>query len=81
MRDRDGKQQLGRQFEVSSGARHDRNRTQDPALQRERPDALLVSPDGFFSSRRVQIASLAAHHRIPAAYPDSIFIAAGGLMS
>src|SRR6516165_3028761 len=30
------------------------------ALAHERPDALFVGPDGFFSSRRVQLAILAA---------------------
>jgi putative ABC transport system substrate-binding protein len=35
-------------------------------LSRERPDALFVSPDAFFSSRRVQIVPLAARERIPA---------------
>src|SRR6516162_8431172 len=33
------------------------------ALARERPDALFVGPDGFFSSRRVQLAILAARER------------------
>jgi putative ABC transport system substrate-binding protein len=50
-------------------------------LQRERPDALFVAPDGFFSSRRVQIATLAARDRIPAAYASRAVAAAGGLMS
>jgi hypothetical protein len=35
---------------------------------RERPDALFVSGNAFFNSRRVQIASLAARDRIPASY-------------
>jgi putative ABC transport system substrate-binding protein len=47
----------------------------------ERPDALFVSPDAFFGSRRVQFATLAAHHRIPAAYSVREYVAAGGLMS
>jgi ABC-type uncharacterized transport system substrate-binding protein len=48
---------------------------------RERPDALLIAPDGFFTSRRVQFATLAAHHRVPAAYPLREFAEVGGLMS
>ena len=50
-------------------------------LARERPDALFVAADAFFTSRRVQIATLAARDRIPAAYSIRDFVAAGGLMS
>ena len=37
-------------------------------LARERPDALFVAPDAFFTSRRGQFATLTARDRIPAAY-------------
>ena len=37
-------------------------------LVRERPDALFVGGDPFFTSRRVQLAHLAARHAIPATY-------------
>jgi putative tryptophan/tyrosine transport system substrate-binding protein len=50
-------------------------------LARERPEALYVAPDGFFTSRRVQIVTLAARDRIPAAYANHAFVSAGGLMS
>ena len=50
-------------------------------LARERPDALFVAADAFFTSRRVQFATLAARDRIPAAYADRDYVAAGGLMS
>jgi putative ABC transport system substrate-binding protein len=46
---------------------------------RERPDALFVAPDGFFGSRSVQIATLAARGGIPAAYSVRDFVVAGGL--
>jgi putative tryptophan/tyrosine transport system substrate-binding protein len=50
-------------------------------LVREPPDALFVSSDAFFSSRRVQLISLAARHALPAAYSVREFVEAGGLMS
>ena len=48
---------------------------------RERPDALLVSGDPFFRTRRVQLANLASHHSIPATYALRDYAEAGGLMS
>jgi putative ABC transport system substrate-binding protein len=48
---------------------------------RERPDALFVAGDAFFISQRVQLATLAARDRVPAAYPIREIAAAGGLMS
>jgi putative ABC transport system substrate-binding protein len=51
-------------------------------LARERPDALFVESDALFlSGGRVQIATLAARERIPAAYAQRDHVAAGGLMS
>jgi putative ABC transport system substrate-binding protein len=50
-------------------------------LARERLDALFVAPDAFFTSRRVQFATLAARDKIPAAYSNRDPVAAGGLMS
>ena len=52
-----------------------------PTLVRERADALFVTADAFFTSRRVQLATLATRDRIPAAYVGREFPAAGGLMS
>ena len=51
------------------------------AFAREPPDALFVSPDNFFTARRVQIVTLAARGRIPAVYSTREIVAAGGLMS
>src|SRR5215467_2926184 len=51
------------------------------ALVREQSDALFVAGDAFFNSRRVQLATLAAHYRIPAAYSLREAVEAGGLMS
>ena len=48
---------------------------------RERPDALFVLGDALFTSRRVQLATLAAHHRVPATYAAREIAEVGGLMS
>ena len=50
-------------------------------LVRERPDALLVAGDGFFTTRRVQLAALAARHALPATYSTRESAEVGGLMS
>src|SRR5262245_42910698 len=49
-------------------------------LGRDPADALLVASDGFFTSRRVQFVTLAAHHRIPARLCQSRAVEVGGLM-
>lgn len=51
------------------------------SLARERADALFVAPDSFFGSRRMQLVTLTAVNKIPAAYWDRDLVAAGGLMS
>jgi putative ABC transport system substrate-binding protein len=51
------------------------------ALARELPDCLFVAPDLFFTSRYVQIATLAAAVRIATSYSLREFVVAGGLMS
>jgi putative ABC transport system substrate-binding protein len=51
------------------------------ALVRERPDALFVAGDGFFNSRRVQLANLTVRHALPAAFSQREIVEVGGLMS
>src|SRR5262249_18630182 len=50
-------------------------------LVHNKADALLVGPDAFFVSRRLQLAILAARHALPAVYNVREFPEAGGLMS
>jgi putative tryptophan/tyrosine transport system substrate-binding protein len=47
----------------------------------ERPDALFVSPDSLFTSRRVQLAHLTTRHAIPTISFTREFAEVGGLMS
>jgi putative ABC transport system substrate-binding protein len=51
------------------------------ALDRERPDALFVSIGPLFTARRVQLATLAVHHKIPMTSGNRQITEAGGLMS
>jgi putative ABC transport system substrate-binding protein len=46
-----------------------------------RVDAFLVGADGFFITRREQLAALATRHALPGIYPFPDFPAAGGLLS
>ena len=51
------------------------------AFGRDRADALLLGPDGFFNNRRVQLANLAAHHAFPTMFASRNYVEVGGLMS
>jgi putative tryptophan/tyrosine transport system substrate-binding protein len=51
------------------------------AIGRERPDALFVGSSAFLNARRVQVAQLAAFHRLPSTYTFREAAEAGGLMS
>ena len=72
---------LGLQIQVVNASTIGEINAAFAALVREHADALLVVGDAFFNSRRVQLATLAARDRIPAAYSQREFPAAGGLMS
>jgi putative ABC transport system substrate-binding protein len=50
-------------------------------LARDQAEALFVSADGYFVSRRVQFVTLATRHGIPTAFSNPIFTETGGLMS
>ena len=72
---------LGLQIQILNASTSREIEVAFATLVRERPDALFIAPDGSFASRRVQIVTLAAHHRVPAAYVSREFVEVGGLMS
>jgi putative tryptophan/tyrosine transport system substrate-binding protein len=72
---------IGKQIEVLEAPT---GRDIDTAFARlaQKPiDALLVGPGPLLDNRRVQLATLAAYHRVPAIHPLRAFAEAGGLMS
>jgi putative tryptophan/tyrosine transport system substrate-binding protein len=72
---------LGLQIHVLKASTSEEINAAFAALAPAKADGLLVVGDGFLSSRRVQIAILAARDRIPAIYGERDHVAAGGLMS
>jgi putative ABC transport system substrate-binding protein len=72
---------LGLQIEVLKASNGDEIDVAFTTLVSHRADGLLVGPDAFFVSRRVQIAILAARHVVPAIYTIGDYAEAGGLIS
>jgi putative ABC transport system substrate-binding protein len=50
-------------------------------FEQGRADALFVGPYPVFYAYREDLLKLAERHKVPALYPDSIFVSNGGLMS
>ena len=72
---------FGLQLQILNASSRDEIDAAFAAISRERAEALFVAPDGFFYSRRVQFATLAARTGIPAAYASRSYTEVGGLMS
>jgi len=72
---------LGLQVQVLNASTSREIEATFATLVRDRADALFVAPDVFFTSRRVQLATLAARHAIPATYGIREYVKVGGLMS
>src|ERR1700730_10116334 len=51
------------------------------SFMRDRPDALFVAGDSFFSLRRIQLVNLTSRHGIPSTFSSREFPDVGGLMS
>jgi hypothetical protein len=76
----DAARALGLQIQVLKASTKSEIEAPFATLARDRADALYVAGDVFFTSRRVQFATLAASYRIPAIYPSREAVEAGGLM-
>jgi len=76
----DAARALGLQIQVLKVSTKSEIEAAFATLARDRADALHVAGDTFFTSRRVQFATLAASYRTPAIYPSREAVEAGGLM-
>src|SRR5262249_21664972 len=72
---------IGMQIQVLNASTSREIEAAFATLLRDRADALFVAADGYFNSRRVQFATLAARYAIPAAYSNREVVEVGGLMS
>jgi putative tryptophan/tyrosine transport system substrate-binding protein len=72
---------IGRQIEVLSATTNLDIDAAFARLAQKRADALLVAPQILFSTRRVQLVTLAARHAVPTMFYQREYVEAGGLMS
>jgi ABC-type uncharacterized transport system substrate-binding protein len=72
---------IGLQIQVLNARTNQEIRAAFGAMVRERADALFLGGDPFFTSRRVQLATLSARHAIPLTSQAREIVEAGGLMS
>ena len=72
---------MGLQIQVLNASTSSEINAAFATFERERPDALFVGTDPFFTSRRAQMVQLAARHMVPAAYHARHYPEIGGLMS
>src|SRR5262245_32391276 len=72
---------IGKQIEVLEAPTGRDIDTAFASLAQKPVDALVVGPGPWQNNRRVQLATLAAYHKVPAIYPQREAAEAGGLMS
>jgi len=71
---------MGLQIRVLRASNSSEINTAFDTFVHQRTDALFVSSDPFFNSRRVQFANLASRHTMTAIFPFRDYVEAGGLM-
>src|SRR5215831_9236171 len=76
-----GASALGWQVEIVHASTNSEIDAAFAGLEKRSVDAVFISADQFFASRRVQFATLATHYRVPAIYSYRAFPEVGGLMS
>jgi putative ABC transport system substrate-binding protein len=72
---------IGKRLEVFTATNNREIDTSFANLVERGADALIVGGSSLFVDRSVQLATLAAHHRLPAIYYDRRIVEVGGLMS
>lgn len=72
---------LGQTLVVLDGSTDEKIEAAFAALGPRHVNALLVSSDPFFDTRRDRLVALALQHRVPAIYQFREYAVAGGLMS
>jgi putative ABC transport system substrate-binding protein len=77
----DAARAMGLQIQVLKASTRSEIEAAFATLVRDRAEALYVAGDVFLTSRRVQLATLAATNRIPASYPSREAVEVGGLMA
>jgi putative tryptophan/tyrosine transport system substrate-binding protein len=71
----------GRQVDFFEASTSGEIETAFASLVQKRAEALLLGPDPFFYSRRVQVTTLAARYTVPSIYWERDFVEVGGLIS
>jgi putative tryptophan/tyrosine transport system substrate-binding protein len=72
---------IGLQLNILRASTHREIDAAFTSIAQKRIDALVVMPDNLFGTRRVQFATQAARHAVPAIYSNREYAEVGGLMS
>ena len=76
-----GARAMGLEIQILNASSSNEIHAAFATIARERPDALFLGSDPFWTGRRVQLANLAVRHAIPMACQAREVVEAGGLMS